>query len=181
MSENQYGFYVDTSRCIKCWACVVSCKQWHEIEANTVSRRRVNEEVTGTFPDVKRRFTSLSCMHCAEPACVAVCPQGALSKRDEDGIVVVDLEKCIGCKTCSTACPFDVPQYADNENGQGVHLDKCDTCLGIGRAEGEMPHCVTTCPVKALNFGPLDAMMEFASAKGGELMEGETGPSVVLS
>ena len=64
MSENQYGFYVDTSRCIKCWACVVSCKQWHEIKANTVSRRRVNEEVTGTFPDVKRRFTSLSCMHC---------------------------------------------------------------------------------------------------------------------
>uniref|UniRef100_UPI0024307BE3 4Fe-4S dicluster domain-containing protein n=2 Tax=Adlercreutzia TaxID=447020 RepID=UPI0024307BE3 len=86
----QYGFYVDTSRCIKCWACVVACKQWHEIEAGTVSRRNVTETDEGTFPDVKRKFESLSCMHCENPLCMANCPQGAISKREEDGVVVVD-------------------------------------------------------------------------------------------
>lgn len=105
----QYGFFVDSSRCVKCWACEVACQQWHEIKAATVHRREVREDVEGTFPNVKRTFTSLSCMHCENPACVEICPQGALYKREEDGLVVQDKSKCIGCKTCGTACPFGVP------------------------------------------------------------------------
>lgn len=176
----QYGFYVDTSRCIKCWACEVACKQWHEIKAGTVSRRKVKETVEGTFPDVKRHFESLSCQHCATPACLEACPQGAISKREEDGVVVVDQEKCIGCKTCSTVCPFEVPEYIELEEG-GFKMDKCDTCLSLGREGDALPHCVLTCPTKALHFGPLSAMAEASAAKGGTLMEGETGPSVYLS
>lgn len=176
----QYGFYVDTSRCIKCWACVVACKQWHEIEADTVSRRNVTETDEGTFPDVKRKFESLSCMHCENPLCMANCPQGAISKREEDGVVVVDEELCIGCKTCASACPFEVPQYVELEDG-GFRMDKCDTCLSLGREDGEMPHCVLTCPVQALHFGPLSEMEAAAKKKGGARMEGETNPSVYVS
>jgi Fe-S-cluster-containing dehydrogenase component len=174
MATEQYGFYVDTTRCIKCWACVVTCKQWHGIRANTVSRRRVDEENSGSFPQVTRTFTSLSCMHCEEPACVAICPSGALSKREEDGIVVVDKEVCINCKSCSTACPFDVPQYDEK-------MDKCDACLSLERAADEEPRCVITCPCQALHFGKLSELEPLAAKKNGTRMEGSTIPSVYLS
>jgi len=134
----------------------------------------VDETNTGEFPNVTRTFTSLSCRHCAEPACVAICPSGALSKREEDGLVVVDQEVCINCKSCSQACPFDVPQYTDK-------MDKCDACLSLGRNAGEEPRCVITCPCQALHFGELSEMAELAAAKGGHQLEGETVPSVYVA
>ena len=176
----QYGFFVDSSRCVKCWACEVACQQWHEIKAGTVHRREVREEVEGTFPEVKRTFTSLSCMHCENPLCVANCPTGAVSKREEDGLVVVDSSVCIGCKTCEQACPFGVPQYAEIE-GEGLRMDKCDGCLSLGRGPDETPRCVNTCPTKALHFGKLADMEALASEKGGARLEGETVPSVFVA
>ena len=152
----QYGFYMDSDRCIKCWACEIACKQWNGIEAGTIARRKVHEVTSGTFPNVKRTFVSMSCMHCAEPACAAVCPAGAITKR-EDGIMVVDKEKCIGCRYCFFACPFGVPQY----NDQG--MDKCDCCIGNGVTPGDTPHCVATCPTKALHFGTLEEMSALAA------------------
>lgn len=176
---DQYGFYVDTSRCIKCWACEVTCKQWHEIKAGTISRRKVKETVEGTFPTVKRHFESLSCMHCEKPACFAACPQGAIEKRAEDGIVTVDLEKCIGDKSCAEACPYDVPEFVEAD-GKTI-MDKCDTCLSIGRNEDGNPHCVGACPLQALHFGTMAEMEKLATAKGGARMVGDTNPSVILS
>lgn len=171
----QYGFYVNTDRCIKCWACEVACKQWNGIKAGNIARRRVIEIDTGTFPNVKRTFVSMTCMHCAQPACMAVCPAGAISKRAEDGIVVVDKDKCIGCHYCFFACPFGIPQY--DENG----MDKCDACLGNGRKEGEDPHCVKTCVTQALHFGPLDEMQKLAAEKGAKkIAKAQTDPSVVI-
>ncbi|MDR0499652.1 MAG: 4Fe-4S dicluster domain-containing protein [Coriobacteriales bacterium] len=175
MATEQLGFYVDTTRCIKCWACVITCKQWHDIKAGTISRRRVDETNGGTFPNVTRTFTSLSCMHCANPGCVSVCPTGAVSKRAEDGLVVVDKEVCIGCKTCATGCPFDVPQYFE------MKMDKCDGCLTLRTKEGDEPRCVITCPCKALSFGKLDDMKEAAAKKGGNKKDGSTVPSVYIS
>lgn len=177
---DQYGFFVDSTRCIKCFACEVACQQWHEIKAGTIHRRTVQEVCEGTFPDVTRTFASLSCMHCEQPLCVANCPQKAISKREEDGIVVVDKSACIGCKTCSQACPFDVPQYLELEEG-GFKMDKCDACLSLGREADETPRCVNTCPTKALHFGKLEDMAALASAKGGTQLEGETIPSVYLA
>ena len=110
---------------------------------------------------------------------MANCPTGAVSKREEDGVVVVDDTVCIGCKTCEQACPFGVPQYVEVE-GEGFKMDKCDTCLSIGR-EDDQPHCVLTCPVQALHFGPLSEMEALAAEKGGARMEGETAPSVYVS
>ena len=176
MSE-QYGFYVDTSRCIKCWACQVACKQWNGIKAGTWTRRSVVETDEGTFPDVRRVFTSTACNHCEKPACMENCPVGAISKREEDGLVVVDDSVCIGCQTCARVCPFDIPRYRDDDGT----MDKCDGCVACGKTPEDEPHCVATCPTKALRFGPLDEMEALAAEKGGKRMEGTTGPCTFVS
>ena len=146
----QGGFSFDPTLCIKCWACEIACKQWNDIPASQPGRRRVFELVSGTFPQVKRTFISLGCFHCEDAPCVRVCPSGALTQRAEDGIVVVDKDKCIGCRHCSRACPYGIPQYVD-----GV-MDKCDTCLSADPSFGQpkgIPHCANTCPSGALKFG----------------------------
>lgn len=154
--SSQLMIYSDSDRCIKCWACQVSCKQWHGFEAGGVQRRTVVEHASGTFPNVSRVFSSLSCMHCVEPACMNVCPAGAISKREEDGIVVVDGDRCIGCRYCYFACPFGIPSYDDNG------MSKCDMCLSLGVGEDGRPepHCVTTCPTQALYFGTKEEIDE---------------------
>lgn len=145
----QLMVYCDSERCIKCYACQVACKQWHDIGAGGASRRNLVEFTSGKFPNVTRTFLSVSCQHCADPACVKVCPAQAISKRAEDGIVVVDSQKCIGCRYCFFACPFGIPTYDDNG------MNKCDMCLslGIGEDGRPKPHCVATCPSRALYFG----------------------------
>lgn len=167
----QLGFYVNAERCIKCWACEVACKQWNNIPAGGVARRKVHEVTTGTFPNVKRSFVSLSCMHCADAPCAAVCPSGAITKRPEDGIVVVDKSKCFGCHYCFMACPFGIPQYTDEG------MDKCDCCLGAGVAPGDAPHCVEACPMQCIEFGELDALGEDlgAAAAAGICSSGACG------
>lgn len=174
---SQYAFLVDTGRCIKCWACQVACKQWNGIEAGTVTRRQVRETVEGVFPTLKRTFQSMACNHCAEPACVANCPAGAITKRDEDGAVVVDKQACIGCQTCARVCPFGVPNY---EPQTGI-MDKCDACVSCGRTpDKDLPHCVATCPTQALKWGVLEDIEALAAEKGGARMEGETAPCVFV-
>lgn len=161
----QYGFYVDTDKCIKCWACEIACKQWNGIEAGTVARRKVHEVTSGTFPNVTRSFISLSCMHCGDAPCANVCPAGAITKREEDGIVVVDKSKCIGCHYCFMACPFGIPEYTDEG------MEKCDCCIGNGVTPGDTPHCVMACPTQALQFGELSDMRESVSqATAAELL-----------
>jgi len=157
--KKQYGFHFEADRCIKCWACEVACKQWHGIKAGTIKLRRVIEVSKGTFPNVNRTFLSLSCMHCAKAPCLAVCPAGAISKRIDDSIVVVDRSKCIGCHSCLDACPFGVPQY-----GEDGTMQKCDMCLE--RLEnGQEPICVATCPTQALHWGTIEELSELASQR----------------
>ena len=171
----QYGFYMDTERCIKCWACEVACKQWNGIEAGTIARRKVHEVESGTFPNVTRTFVSMSCMHCGEPACAKVCPAGAITKRGEDGIVVVDKEKCIGCHYCFFACPFGVPSYRDDDGT----MIKCDGCRDR-RAMGLEPACAHTCFYNALYAGPLSKLREQAAQLASRGVGGETGASVLV-
>lgn len=162
--SKQYSFYFESDRCIKCWACEIACKQWHGIKAGTVKLRRVTEVTRGTFPDVTRTFISATCRHCAKAPCAMVCPTGAITRRIEDGIVLVDKEKCIGCRDCLDACPFGIPQF--NEDGI---MQKCDMCLD--RIEhGQQPICAATCPVQALHWGTVREMTELASQKAAEKM-----------
>jgi anaerobic dimethyl sulfoxide reductase subunit B (iron-sulfur subunit) len=110
-------------------------------------------------------------MHCGKPACEAVCPTGAISKRAEDGIVVVDRDKCNGCQECSSACPFNVPQF-----GSDGTMQKCDFCLG----RGEEPACVAHCLTEALNYGAMENPSELAVGKVAEKLPGPTDPSMII-
>ena len=142
-SCNQHGFYLDAFRCIGCWACEVTCRQVNERVSKGLHRRTVVEIVHGEFPDVSRLFVSASCMHCVDPACRKACRFGAISKREEDGLVVADAEKCTGCRACGEACPYGVPRYvkrsegAATQNRAGFVMDKCDACIGAGGAARE--------------------------------------------
>jgi anaerobic dimethyl sulfoxide reductase subunit B (iron-sulfur subunit) len=136
-----------------------------------VKLRRVVETWGGEFPSITRTFLSLACMHCGKPACLAVCPTDAISKRAEDGIVVVDRSKCNGCQECFSACPYNVPQF-----GEDGTMQKCDFCIEIDKG----PACVKPCPTGALRYGPMEKLSELAAGKAAEKLTGPTEPSIVI-
>lgn len=171
--NKQYGFLIDSDRCVDCRACVVACKTRHKIEFG-VAWRRVTTVWKGGYPNVSFRSTSMACNHCEKPACVAVCPAKAISKRSEDGIVVVDRKKCIGCHSCERACPYHAPQF-----GADKHMQKCDLCVDLV-SSGKKPACVSTCSANALIFGPLDEMPSLAGEKTVKRLDGPTQPSVFV-
>lgn len=166
----QYGFYFDADRCVQCRTCEVACKSVHNIEPG-IKWMRVVDIWGGVYPNVTRDFFALACMHCGKPACIEACPTGAISKRSEDGIVVVDRDKCNGCQDCFSACPYGVPQFGDD----GI-MQMCDFCTGMNIE----PACAVWCPTEALNFGTLDALLEMAKGKAAKRMGGPTEPSVII-
>jgi DMSO reductase iron-sulfur subunit len=170
----QYGFYVEVNRCAQCHACQVACKATNGVELG-VTWRTVTTEWKGQFPHVTNQTVSLACMHCAEPSCVNVCPEKAVTKRADDGIVVVDRNKCIGCRACSEACPFGVPQY-----GKDAKMQKCDLCVDRLLA-GKQPACVWTCPGRALHAGTMDELAKLGQANSARRLAGVTWPSVLIS
>ncbi|HYF77210.1 MAG TPA: DMSO/selenate family reductase complex B subunit [Symbiobacteriaceae bacterium] len=148
MSNRQLGFYVNVARCIGCHTCEIACKETYDLEVG-VRWRRVRAVEGGAYPKPYAYFVSMACNHCADPICVKVCPAGAYSKR-EDGLVIHDQSKCIGCKYCTMACPYTAPQF-DEAKGK---MSKCSGCYSRVD-DGKQPACVDACPVRALEFGPL--------------------------
>lgn len=144
----RYAMLIDLSLCVGCEACTVACKLDNKT-GPSVKWGRIVEEEAGVFPDVKKIFVPLLCMHCENPACVEVCPTGASYQRP-DGIVLVDPAKCMGCKFCIIACPYK-ERYL---NAMGF-VEKCDLCIDrLG--EGRQPVCVETCPYGARVLGDLN-------------------------
>lgn len=169
-----YGMLIDLKKCVGCHACAVACKEAHGTPPG-ITRSHVKREFEGEYPDATMHIVPMLCMHCENPPCVEACPtEGATYKR-EDGIVVVDKEKCIGCHYCFFACPFGVPQYTDEG------MDKCDCCIGNGVEPGDTPHCVATCPTQALQFGTMDELAEKVGDKKARQMAADAKPSVVVS
>jgi anaerobic dimethyl sulfoxide reductase subunit B (iron-sulfur subunit) len=154
----QYGFYFDQTRCIGCFTCVVACRDWHDVPAGPASWLRMKTIEKGTYPDLFVAFLPVMCYHCQQPACIPACPAGAITKRDEDGIVVVDRDVCLGagCQLCLEACPYHAPQFGPEEHAK---MQKCNFCVDRW-AEGKKPVCVDGCPMWALDAGPLDELRE---------------------
>ncbi len=158
MPDRGTAFHVDTTRCINCRTCEIACKDVNHAGPG-VRIRRVRAFEGGDFPKVYAYNVSMSCNHCEDPACLKSCPAGAYSKRAEDGIVVHDPARCIGCRYCTWACPYGAPQY-DPKAGRVV---KCNMCLGR-TAEGEPPACVAACPLRAIEVGPFEDVSRRAGA-----------------
>lgn len=135
----QYGMVIDTRRCTGCHACSVACKSEFDVPLG-VNRSWVEYTEKGNFPNVQRTFLPRLCNHCSEPPCVDVCPTGATYKQEDDGIVVVNSDICIGCKYCILACPYDA-RFLNHTTGVA---DKCDFCQHRV-AQGLEPSCVNTC------------------------------------
>lgn len=178
----RYAMVADLRRCVGCQTCTAACRH-----ANTtppgVQWRRVLDMEMGTYPDVRRVFVPVGCMHCADPPCMEVCPSTATSKRD-DGIVVIDYDKCIGCAYCAVACPYQArykvekaafaygdepsaPEGARHEPDRIGVSTKCTFCVdridnGIARGltPGQDPEatpaCVNSCIAGALHFGDVE-------------------------
>lgn len=154
-----YAFLLDLGRCIGCQACVAACKTGNELAIGT-QYIRITEQTRGTFPNLQGSFQNQRCYHCADAACVAVCPTGALFK--EDGFTRVNAAACSGCEYCVTACPFEIPHMVDKQ------VSKCDGCADVVKAGGR-PWCVKTCPSHALMYGEREAIIAEAHRRADAL------------
>lgn len=178
----QMGFYFDQTRCDGCFTCIVACKDWHDLPAGCASWMRVGCVEKGIYPDLFVAFLVMPCYHCAHPACVSACPTDAVIKRENDGIVVVDRERCLGrssCQACLKACPYGAPQFGLEDDAK---MEKCDLCLD-GLTQGRKPVCVDACPMRALDAGPMEELLarhgDGRSAEGFSWHEG-VDPSVLF-
>jgi len=156
----QLGFYFDQKRCTGCDACTVACKDWYadDLEAEPADWRWVLEVETGAYPHPAVHYVALSCLHCGRPSCVEACPAGAIEKRQQDGIVIVHREECLGRDVCGApcqdACPYDAARFGPEPDAR---MQKCDFCQQRWQ-EGELPICVTGCPMRALDAGDIEAL-----------------------
>ncbi|MBI3991559.1 MAG: 4Fe-4S dicluster domain-containing protein [Candidatus Omnitrophica bacterium] len=190
----RWGMVIDLDKCTGCQACVVACKQENNVpyvgpdesaRGRTISWMKLVPFIEGEYPHVKARFMPRPCMHCDNPPCVKVCPVQATYKN-QDGVVGQIYPRCIGCRYCTTACPYTLRYFNwytpawDEEMKQSLNPDvsirpkgvveKCTFChhrlqkvQEKARIEGRIlkeddyiPACVQTCPADAMYFGDLD-------------------------
>lgn len=185
----QYGMAIDLNRCFGCQTCAAACKIVNNLPKGlsynvvftkgnsdfsnpgvAVAKGAIsNDNAGGVYPDCTLLFFPKACQHCAKPACVAICPTGA-STKDEDGIISIDYETCIGCGSCIQACPYDVRTLLEEESEYYLDLavgevdapphrmatvEKCTFCKNlIGR--DDVPACMQLCPGRARYWGDLD-------------------------
>ena len=173
----QYGFAIDIQRCIGCHTCAIACHVENNLPKGIWWNRIMTEggaemdTPSGLFPLAKMTYLPVMCQHCANPACVKVCPVGATYKDDKTGVVRQDYDKCIGCRMCMAACPYtgvrsynwEEPKHIighqtgslDVPPHQKHVVEKCTLCWHK-IAKGQQPECTITCPERARTFGDFD-------------------------
>jgi formate dehydrogenase beta subunit len=167
------GMLYDSTRCVGCRACMSACREANglqaeatyldgvaydaplDLNANTKTVIKVHEDANG------RAFVKTQCMHCVDPACVSVCMIGALHKT-KGGVVAYDKDKCIGCRYCQVACPFNVPKFEWSK--AAPRIVKCELCRDR-LAGGKQPACVEACPRSAVIFGKREDLLRDAKAR----------------
>jgi Fe-S-cluster-containing dehydrogenase component len=169
-SDESPSVLVDTTLCVGCRGCEAACAEANGNPSppegdGVFGRRRDTSEgaftVVNRIPDVPGRFAKRQCMHCVSPACASACPVRAMDKKPE-GPVTYDPTRCLGCRYCMIACPFDVPKYEYASNAPRVR--KCQFCAPR-QAAGLRPACVEVCPSGALTFGRRCDMLELAKTR----------------
>jgi anaerobic dimethyl sulfoxide reductase subunit B (iron-sulfur subunit) len=155
----RYGFYLDTGQCTGCKACQIACKDKNDLPVGVLWRKVVEVQGGGWWlngqvwvQDIFTYFVSTACNHCEAPICVEVCPTQAMHQR-EDGIVLVDTDRCMGCRYCEMACPYKAPQF---DPARGV-VAKCNLCVDLLEAGGP-PVCVSACQMRVLHYGDLEEL-----------------------
>lgn len=145
----KYGFVIDNRKCIGCHACTTACKSEHEVPVG-VNRTWVKQVEQGEFPDTRRLFSVMRCNQCTDAPCVPICPTESLFIR-KDGIVDFDKDRCIGCKSCMQACPYDA-LYIDPETHTAAKCNYCAHRIDLGLE----PACVNVCPEEAIISGDME-------------------------
>lgn len=170
------GVLVDVGVCVGCRNCEYACKVAHDLPAEdneAYHNREVFDEFRRPSPaslTVVNEFENpnnalipynvkYQCMHCVEPACASACIVGAFS-RHKTGAVVWNTEKCIGCRYCMVACPFQIPTF-EYEVALKPNIAKCDFCINRTK-KGLLPACVSKCPTEAITYGPRDEIIQLA-------------------
>lgn len=169
-----YGMLIDLRRCVGCRACSTACKGANGTRPG-VLRSWVTTEIEGSYPATSVFYLPRLCNHCDSPACVEVCPTGASVKQD-NGVVTINKEECIGCGSCQTACPYGARYLVAGNQGyfdNGLNefeskkyemhpektVDKCDFCMSRTRdGETPAPACAAACPADARIFGDIDEL-----------------------
>ena len=162
---------IDLARCVGCNSCTVACRAEHGTPPG-IQFHKIKKYEIGKYPEARMKFLPMPCMHCQEPPCLKVCPTGATFQQ-EDGLVLIDHDRCIGCRACIIACPYESRQFLGKKgnyyfanfltsyekikqnNFEDYTVVKCNFCHHR-LIEGRLPACVVTCPAEARYFGDLD-------------------------
>ncbi len=172
------AFVVDVGKCCGCYNCQLACKDEHVENDWTPYAKpqpetgqfwmKIEEHVCGTVPKVKMHYIPTLCNHCDDPACMKACPDGAIVKRD-DGLVLIEPERCTGCEDCVAACPYGVIYF----NDELLVAQKCTGCAHLLDNGYKLPRCVEACPTDALAFGEEEELADLIA--GAVVLKPESG------
>lgn len=190
------GMTIDLKRCMGCQTCALGCKMQNNVPMGTLWNRILTDggedvdSARGEFPNLHKSWMPLACLHCENAPCVKVCPVGA-TYRDNDGRILINYYRCIGCRYCMAACPYNArvfnwqepvrePEFSYGDvpaRPKGV-VEKCTLCVER-TSKGKEPVCVEVCPAKARMFGDLDdpnsEVSKAIRERGGQQLLAEKG------
>ena len=156
-----YGMIIFQNRCVDCERCVAACGETNHVPKEAYRTRVLSKEMPDAVGIVKREFTPVLCNHCIIPQCTRVCPTKATYKDPTNGIVMMNINKCIGCLTCQEACPYNARYFNEEKHA----VDKCNFCFDTRLSKGEkLTACAAACPATCRVFGDL-------SDKGSDLFK----------